>query len=285
MIKPEKPFSLKTVSGLGTCLTLLIVLASCTQISISLEEKDGGPTENIDLGHIPDATPKKEEWARYGNHSPYFEHGQEYEVLESNADFSQEGIASWYGTKFHGELTSTREEYDMYAMTAAHKTLPLPSYVLVTNLENQKQVLVRVNDRGPFKEGRIIDLSYAAAHRIDMHEQGTAKVHIQTLAPFLEKPEPDSPVKSKVVLSKLDYPKNKINYLQVGVFSNQETANKLQLSLIRHVNNNVSVINQALGSARLFKVRIGPIRDFEELQLIQDALIQQNLPHFYLISE
>src|SRR5690606_35089786 len=143
-------------------------------------------------------------------------------------------------------------------MTAAHKTLPLPSYVRVTNLENQKQVVVRVNDRGPFKEGRIIDLSYAAAHRIDMHEKGTARVRIETLTPFMAKPEANSPVRSKVVLSELDYPKNKTNYLQIGVFANEQSANDLQLSLVRSIDNNIAVYRESMGSTMLFKVRIGP---------------------------
>ena len=148
---------------------------------------DGGPTEPIDLSQVKNAEPKKESLSRYGNHSPYYVYDKKYEVLTSNENFQEEGIASWYGTKFHGELTSSKEAYDMYAMTGAHKTLPLPSYVKVENLENGKEIIVRVNDRGPFKEGRIIDLSYAAAHKIEMHEKGTAAVRITVLPPFLKK--------------------------------------------------------------------------------------------------
>jgi rare lipoprotein A len=173
----------------------------------------------------------------------------------------------------------------MYAMTAAHKTLPLPSYVLVTNVENQKQIVVRVNDRGPFKEGRIIDLSYAAAHKLEMHEKGTAQVHIQTLPPFLEKPEFGEPVKSKAVLSEIDFPEDKTNYLQVGVYSNEQTAKDLQLSLVKHVDNNVLIIKDRVKGDTLHKVRVGPISNFEELEKTQLALIEQNLSHFYLISE
>jgi rare lipoprotein A len=260
-------------------------LSACSNTQVSIEKQDSGPTEEIDLSHVTDAVPKKEIWARYGNHTPYFVLGKTYEVLDSNEHFKQEGIASWYGTKFHGELTSTREAYDMYAMTAAHKTLPLPSYVLVTNLENQKQIVVRVNDRGPFKDGRIIDLSYAAAHKIDMHEQGTAQVHIEVLPPFLSKPIKGNPEQSSVVLSKLDFPMHKSNYLQVGVYSNEKTANDLQLSLVRSVPNNVIVIKQSMGNTTLYKVRIGPIKSFEDLETIQAVLIKNNLPHFYMISE
>jgi len=230
--------------------------------------------------------PKEEVWARYGNHTPYFVLGETYEVLNSNANFKQDGIASWYGTKFHGELTSTREPYDMYAMTAAHKTLPLPSYVLVTNLENQKQIVVKVNDRGPFVEGRIIDLSYAAAHKLEMHKKGTAQVHIEVLPPFLSKPEkPTHSQNSKVVLSELDFPKNKTNYLQIGVFSNENAANDLQLSLVRNISNNVIVKKQQASGTTLYKVRIGPIKTYSALVSIQEELIKRNLPHYYLVSE
>lgn len=267
-------------------LFILLILAACSNTQITLEKQDGAPTEAVDLSQVKDAVPKEEPWARYGNHSPYFVLGGTYEVMTTNESFKQEGIASWYGTKFHGELTSMREPYDMYAMTAAHKTLPLPSYVLVTNLENKKQIVVRVNDRGPFKDGRIIDLSYAAAHKIDMHEKGTAQVHIEVLPPFLNKPEKIVERQaSKVVLSELDFPKNKTNYLQIGVFSNENTANELQLSLVRSIPNNVLVLKQQNGKTTLYKVRIGPIKTYAALEAVQDVLIKRNLPHFYLVSE
>ena len=267
-------------------LSALVLLDACSNTQITIEEQDGGPTEHIDLSQIQNAVPKEEPWARYGNHSPYYVLGGTYEVMNTNQDFKQEGIASWYGTKFHGELTSMREPYDMYAMTAAHKTLPLPSYVLVTNLENQKQIVVRVNDRGPFVDGRIIDLSYAAAHKIDMHEKGTAQVHIEVLPPFLSKPEKIVETQaSKVVLSELDFPKNKTNYLQVGVYTNENTANELQASLVRSISNNILVIKQQSGKVTLYKVRIGPIQTYAALEAVQDVLIKRNLPHYYLVSE
>lgn len=268
-------------------LSIGFILISCSSnVPIAIEKQDGGPAEEIDLSQVKDAVPKQETWARYGNHSPYYVLGSTYEVMDSNKDFQQDGIASWYGTKFHGELTSTREAYDMYAMTAAHKTLPLPSYVRVTNLENQKQIVVRVNDRGPFKEGRIIDLSYAAAHKLDMHEKGTAKVHIEVLPPFISKPEIALETQdSTVVFREIDFPKHKINYLQIGVFTNETTANELQLSLVRSIANNVIVLKQQNGQTMLYKVRIGPIESYTDLVSIQEVLIKRNLPHYYLVSE
>ena len=267
-------------------LLLFLVLNTCSKTQISIEEKDGGPTEDIDLSHIANAVPKAEDWARYGNHSPYYVLGGTYHVMDSNQNFEQEGIASWYGTKFHGALTSTREAYDMYGMTAAHKTLPLPSYVQVTNLENQKQIIVKVNDRGPFVGDRIIDLSYAAAHKIDMHKQGTAKVHIKVLPPFLSKPTLQAPQQnSRYVRNEYDFPKDKTNYLQIGVFSIEETAKALQLSLVSHINNNILIINEQNTGTTLYKVRIGPIKNFDELESIQEVLIKRNLPHYFLISK
>lgn len=283
----NKPLTINAIKYWAIAF-LLYALASCaTQHATTPEEEiDSGPTDNVDLSQVLDAVPKQEVWARYGNHTPYFVLGETYEVMESNENFKQDGIASWYGTKFHGELTSTRDLYDMYEMTAAHKTLPLPSYVLVTNTENQKQVVVLVNDRGPFKEGRIIDLSYAAAHRIDMHEQGTAQVRIEVLPPFIHKPiKPQKDKHGHVVIREVDFPKGKTNYLQIGVYANQITANELQSSLVRDISKDIIVLKSDIGARALYKVRIGPIEDYANLKTIQAVLKERNLPHHYLISE
>ncbi len=136
-----------------------------------------------DLALLPDAEPTDEPPSRHGNPAEYEVFGQRYVTLSSSEGFEEEGMASWYGTKFHGRRTSSGEPYDMYAMTAAHKKLPLPSFVEVTHLENGKQVVVRVNDRGPFVDDRIIDLSYAAAHRLGMTDAGVAPVRIRAVGP------------------------------------------------------------------------------------------------------
>ena len=133
--------------------------------------------------NVPDAVPHFEPRSIYGN-PPYYEvFGKRYYVMASGSDYVERGVASWYGPGFHKELTSTREPYDMYGMTAAHKTLPLPAYVRVTNLQNGRSVVVRVNDRGPFVGNRIIDLSYTAAAKLDMLRDGTAMVEVRTLQP------------------------------------------------------------------------------------------------------
>ncbi len=134
--------------------------------------------------NVPDAVPRFEPRSIYGNPPHYDVFGKRYYVMASGVDYVERGVASWYGPGFHKELTSTREPYDMYGMTAAHKTLPLPAYVRVTNLQNGRSVVVRVNDRGPFVGNRIIDLSYTAAAKLDMLRDGTAMVEVRTLQPI-----------------------------------------------------------------------------------------------------
>lgn len=147
--------------------------------------RDRPPTNppDIDLDAVPDAIPVEEPRSRYGNMAQYEAMGRTYRTLATSEGYEAEGMASWYGEEFHGRRTSSGEPYDMYAMSAAHPTLPLPSYVEVLNLENGRRVVVRVNDRGPFHAGRIIDVSYAAAHRLGMLAKGTARVRIRALQP------------------------------------------------------------------------------------------------------
>ncbi|NRA20037.1 MAG: septal ring lytic transglycosylase RlpA family protein [Oceanospirillaceae bacterium] len=145
--------------------------------------KDYGPDAKIDVSHVADAVPKVEPLSRGGNRSRYKVFGKEYSVLASSAGYSETGGASWYGKKFHGYLTANGEKYDMFKMSAAHKSLPIPTYVEVTNLANGRKIIVRVNDRGPFHKGRIIDLSYAAASKLDMLKQGTSQVSVVAIDP------------------------------------------------------------------------------------------------------
>ena len=147
--------------------------------------RDGPPADlgAVDLAAIPDAVPRPEPLAAGGNMAEYRVFGETYRTLETSEGYEAEGIASWYGREFHGRPTSSGEPYDMYAMTAAHTTLPLPTYLEVVNLENGRRVVVRVNDRGPFLHGRILDLSYAAAWKLGMVESGTAPVRIRALEP------------------------------------------------------------------------------------------------------
>ena len=171
----------------GLSLTAALGLAGCfTSRNQTAPEPPPAPTTPPPIATpptIPDAVPKVEPLSRYGN-PPYYEvFGKRYYVLSSSVAYLERGVASWYGPGFHQVRTSSGETYDMYAMTAAHKTLPLPAYVRVTNLENGKSVVVRVNDRGPFVGNRIIDLSYTAAARLDMLRNGTAMVEVRGIDP------------------------------------------------------------------------------------------------------
>lgn len=156
------------------------LLAGCA--GPTMTQRDGPPTSAPEPGSLPEIVPKNEPLSDSGNPERYTVMGQTFAVLDSAQGYAAEGIASWYGTKFHGRRTSSGEPYNMFAMTAAHTTLPLPTYVRVRNLENGRSTVVKVNDRGPFVDDRLIDLSYAAASRLGMQDQGTARVRVEALA-------------------------------------------------------------------------------------------------------
>jgi len=184
------------------------VLAGCSSGPPARPDQDGYPdaaSVPADIHAVPDATPVAEPRSRYGNPKEYEVFGERYFVLNSADGYKEQGRASWYGTKFQGRRTSSGEPYDMFQMTAAHKTLPLPTYVRVTRKSNGHSVVVRVNDRGPFHTGRIIDLSYAAAARLDLLKEGSADVEVEALdadaapapapaTPFLELASTDDPI-------------------------------------------------------------------------------------------
>lgn len=174
---------------------LAILLASCTTARVPQQSngqvsgpanyvrplKDGAPWWDVDVSQIPDAVPMP--YAGTPKSAPYTVFGQPYFPISSARNYRSVGLASWYGTRFHGQATANGETYDLYGMTAAHKTLPLPSYVKVTNLDNGRSVTLRVNDRGPFFSDRIIDLSYAAAKKLGYADRGTARVMVEGIEP------------------------------------------------------------------------------------------------------
>ena len=167
-----------------TALVAVALLAACSSApKKGGYYKDDGPGASPpgNLASIPDASPRAEPLHKFANRS-YERFGKTYTPLASAAGFKQRGLASWYGKKFHGQKTSSGELYDMYAMSAAHPTLPIPSYARVTNVANRKSVVVRINDRGPFHGDRIIDLSYAAAHRLGFVQRGSAEVEVESIA-------------------------------------------------------------------------------------------------------
>jgi len=157
---------------------LILILNSCSHT-----RPDGPPNYNVDVSKIPNAVPKSEPLAKYGNYKSYIVRGKRYYTLKNSHHYNEVGTASWYGTKFHTRKTSSGERYNMLSMTAAHKTLPLPTYVEVTNLKNKRKVIVKINDRGPFASNRIIDLSYVAAKKLGMLGHGTTKVRVKAISP------------------------------------------------------------------------------------------------------
>jgi len=224
---------------------------------------DGRPEHQApDVSNIANAVPRYEHWSPTVNPSSYRVLGKEYYVLASNKGYQQQGIASWYGTKFHNKKTATGEDYDMYAMTAAHKTLPIPSYARVTNLDNQRSIVVKINDRGPFHEQRIIDLSYVAAIKLGIEQSGTGRVEVTAL---------QAPVNA--LASSPDEAHRKRVYLQVGAFKNQNNAFKLQHKIAgelalstRHVR--VHKIDNSL----FYRVQVGPILSIDEADSMTEKL-------------
>ncbi len=245
---------------------------------------DSAPDKVLDWANIPDATPKWEPKARYGNHSPYKVWGKSYKVLPTAAGYSETGIGSWYGKKFSGRPTSSQEPYDPYAMTAAHKSLPLPSYVRVTNLENNKSIIVRVNDRGPFHGDRIIDLSYAAAHKIGYAKQGTARVKVEAItiapqpAPVAQPAQPATPSANPTA------GKNVV-YLQVGAFRDLASAQSLQQQLAAVTTVPVLINSpQESTSERFHRVRIGPFQDENSAHKVREAIKETQIADPLLIK-
>ncbi|MEH6528322.1 MAG: septal ring lytic transglycosylase RlpA family protein [Porticoccus sp.] len=246
---------------------------------------DGPPPKDIDVSSLPDAVPKIEPITKAGNKSPYTVLGKTYELLPTSRGYQERGVASWYGNKFHGRKTSNGEIYSMYGMTAAHKTLPIPSYVRVTNLVNNRSVIVRVNDRGPFHGARIIDLSYAAAKKLDYSAKGTATVEVVAIDPrdyqknAVEQPRiNETPVVTTVKQPAAEKPGNQ--YLQVGAFSSQVAADDL-LERLQGVSEYPVVVRQLQEPQPLYKVLVGPVNDQLKLFNLRDLLKQsENLSPF-----
>lgn len=217
------------------------------------ETADGPPPGPVDLASIPEPTPRDEPLSRYGNPPSYVVFGRTYHVQQKRKAYHATGIASWYGTKFHGRRTSSGEPFDMHRFTAAHRTLPLPSYVEVTNLANGRSLVVRVNDRGPFKKDRLIDLSYAAAARLGFADRGTTRVEVRAVGPGTAGPAPgraetdDSRDASDGV------------WLQAGAFRDAGNAERLRRQLAEAGVGPVAVQEARSGGDKLFRVRVGPL--------------------------
>jgi rare lipoprotein A len=230
--------------------------------------------DGVDFSKIPEPVPVAEPLSRYGNKSPYTVRGETYRVLPTAAGYDDRGIASYYGKKFHGYKTSDLETYDMYRFSAASKVLPLPSFARVTNLENGKSVIVRVNDRGPFVPNRIIDLSLAAAVRIGIWPKGTGLVEVQGIDPGHPNAEP-APVTAVTPRTG----RQPQLYVQVGAFGDSWNAERLASRLRGLELGPVRVVAVQIGGRTLRRVQIGPLADVDAVDRTTARLESLGLPH------
>jgi rare lipoprotein A len=226
--------------------------------------KDDGPGANppANLAAIPDAEPKLEPPHRFANR-PYQVFGKDYVPLANAAPnaapFRQTGIGSWYGRRFHGAPTSSGEPYDMYAMTAAHPTLPIPSYARVTNPANGRSVVVRINDRGPFHADRIIDLSYTAAWKLGYADAGSARVEVESVVPGRADPVPQASAEGRGI------------FLQLGAFSARESAENFRARVLRELAWLSETIHVVAGGA-LYRLQLGPYRSQDDARAMADRI-------------
>ena len=282
---------------------VLVLLSACGTLSRSGGYyQDDGPEARppAEVMAIPDAVPKPEPKSAKGNNS-YTVAGKTYYPLTDISDYHERGVASWYGKKFHGRRTSSGEPYDMYAMTAAHKTLPLPCYVRVRNLENGRVIVARVNDRGPFLHNRLIDLSYAGAARLGILGTGTGMVEVEVINPnesgiqiakarestveifpYAAGKEPAKPP-ATATAPKL--------YLQAGAFGQMDNAVNLRNRLEREAAHPVFIQSALVSNstaqepARIYRVRIGPLTSVEEGDRLTQQLAQAGIPDALIVVE
>lgn len=296
-------------AGTDTCIcrlwlvlvALVMLTGGCSgqrpTVSRYAQAQDSAPERRVDVSQIKDAVPRVEPRSRYGNPGSYVVYGRRYRTMDSSKGYSERGVASWYGTKFHGHRTSSGDTYDMYGMSAAHKTLPLPTYARVTNLSNGKSVVVKVNDRGPFHDNRLIDLSYAAASRLGILGEGTGLVEVRAIAPGKRNKTPATPriapsqpkvagatpaatpVATPAAAALAHKP---LLYLQLGAFSSRENAERLQTKLSRA--NLPGTLRISTGSANnhpVYRVRIGPLSSVDSADHLTELLADQGIhdPH------
>ena len=255
-----------------------LALSACTWGSRpgGYYEDDGPGRRHVDIDAIPEPVPVAEPLSPSGN-APYTVFGKTYRPMREAGAYRERGIASWYGKKFHGRRTSSGETYDMYAMSAAHKTLPLPSYVRVTNLRNGRSVIVRVNDRGPFLHNRLIDLSYAAAMKLDIVRTGTGLVEvsaIDTAAPATAAArKPGAAAEPPRI------------WLQVGAFSSRDNAENLRTRVARTAGRPVVIRSELVNDTRIYRVRIGPIDDVAESDRLALHMMDYGIDDAHVVIE
>ena len=268
----------------------MLAIAGCGGNKVRGDGPPSGSTRGPDMPG--DAVPRPEARSKYGNGPVYEVLGKRYTVMPSSAGYQERGVASWYGKKFHGNLTSNRETYDMYGMTAAHKTLPLPTFVRVRNLRNNKSIVVRVNDRGPFVHNRIIDLSYSAAMKLDMIKDGTSLVEVTAIN--FDEPQGDRPVRKstpaavagkRLPTTARPFAETNQVYVQVGAFGDRANAER-RLGVLSQAGIGSAFIHEERSADRaLYRVRIGPVADVVQYDVLVEELENVGITDPYLITE
>ncbi len=249
-------------------------------------DQDRAPSRNIDPATILNVVPEPITRTMAGNRSPYSVLGKTYQVLPTEEGYRERGVASWYGEKFHGHKTSNGEVFDMYQVSAAHKSLPIPSFLQVTNLDNNRSIVVRVNDRGPFHGDRIVDLSYAAALKLGYADRGTARVELEAI---IANGSDSDRAGARTRIVNLETGNRAVSgekYLQVGAFSDlnlaREVSEKLRVMTNRPVI--ISIINNTENGV-LHRVRIGPVNDPGEIRRITQSVVAASLGSPYTTTE
>lgn len=234
-------------------------------------KNDKMPLNPPNVEHVPNATPKYEPYSRRGN-KPYTVYGESYTVMNTGQGFSEMGRASWYGEKFHGYETSNGEPYDMYSMSGAHKTLPLPSYAKITNLDNNKQVIIRINDRGPFHSDRILDVSYAAAYKLGMLGKGTARIKLDVIYVG------SLAATNSAVASAQD---SGNHYIQLVASKDQQKLKKIA----KELENKYQVQSRVQAANNMFRLQLGPIGQPELADRLLHKVKQDGYPEGYMVLE
>ena len=290
------------------CTALLVSACATKQSSRYSQRHDSAPGRLVDVSHVKDAVPRVEPKTRWGNPPSYVVRGKRYYTLASSDGYRKRGIASWYGTKFHGHRTSSGETYDMYQMTAAHKTLPLPTYAYVRNLNNGRTVIVKINDRGPFHDNRVIDLSYAAASKLGILGKGTGLVEVEAIDPVryaqqrrqaipasqpkvASRPAPDKSTTAQAPVTTASYrppaadPAQNAGpgsapslYLQVGAFSSLSNAERLRTRLDNgRLPGDLHISEGYANQQRIYRVRIGPLASVQSADQLAAQLADQGI--------
>lgn len=289
-------------------ILLVVAFAGCSTPSRYSMDTDAAPDTELDVSELPDPIPVYEPKSRGGNKPSYEVWGKTYHVLPTAEGYKERGGASWYGAKFHGHKTSNGETYNMYEMSAAHKSLPLPTYAKVTNLDNGRSVIVRINDRGPFHEGRIIDLSYAAAKKLGYYRSGVANVEVEAItvpqypngtsasvavgstittksAPATA--NPSAPTMAPPSIQQKELASGYGYYIQVGAFSSATAAEQLKRRVDAETRESIYATTAAVSASNVktaadadkvfHRVRLGPFYDLQQAEQLLKQLTASKL--------